>query len=247
MKKIIMLLWCMPLLFGCINTNNNKSEKTKDSSEEPHTFGMNNYAVIWSTPNGELLHEHNEAIQSEFTHLWKTKKIENAYFDNESNQVTPKSFPNVVFFLKAKSKNKATALLNDLTIFKQGIASYKIFPVGTLWLGRNTEVGLQNGNKRSFVTVWETKSRNLDSETLKEQSNKILELWSKGLIENIYFDTEGTQDTNEVKDFVFFTKANSIEDVNILCNSLPFSKNNSAIYKVFEVGVFWFGPFEDKH
>ncbi|MFA8451939.1 MAG: hypothetical protein ACEPOW_14685 [Bacteroidales bacterium] len=161
------------------------------------------------------------------------------------NQENPKSFPNIAFFLKAKSITDATAILNDLTIFKQGIASYKIFPVGMLWQSRNDKTVAKSKNKRSFVTVWETNSKNPKSEILIDQTNRIMELWNNGDIENIYFDIEGTQNDNEKTDFVFFAHADSIEEVNTLCESLPFYKNELATFKVFEVGVFWFGKYQD--
>ena len=242
MKKLAKLFCICLVLTSCTS---NKSDKNNSTVEEAQTVGLNNYAVIWSTPNAELMRGYNEAIATEFTKLWKAGKIENAYFDNESNRETPKSFPTIAFFLKAKSKADATALLNDLTIFKKGIASYRIFSVGTLWHGRNTKTIEKSKNKRSYVTVWETKSKTPDSGVIIEQSNKILELWNAGIIENIYFDIEGTQHENEKTDFVFFVHADSIEEVNSLCDSLPFYKNKLATFKVFEVGVFWFGKFQD--
>lgn len=245
MKNLITIFCICLVLVSCNNTSNNKSDESNKQVEKSQTFGLSNYAVVWSTPNAELMRSYNEIITTEFTNLWKTGKIENAYFDNVSNQVNPKSFPNIAFFLKAKSMSDATDILNDLTIFKQGIASYKIFPVGTLWQGRNDKTIAKSKNKRSFVTVWETKSKNPDSEIIIEQTNKILELWNKGDIENIYFDIKGTQNENKKTDFVFFVHADSIEEVNTLCNSLPFSEKNLADYKVFEVGVFWFGQFKD--
>ena len=246
MKSLITLFCICLVLISCNNTNNKSAENNKQD-EKSHTFGLNNYAVVWSTPNVDLMRGYNETITTEFTNLWKKGKIENAYFDNVSNQENPKSFPNIAFFLKAKSKSDAIDILNDLTIFKQGIASYKIFPVGMLWQGKNVKTIAKSKNKRSFVTVWETKSKNPESEILIEQTNKIMELWNEGDIENIYFDIEGTQNENEKTDFVFFVHADSIEEVNTLCNSLPFYKYNLATFKVHEVGVFWFGKYQDNH
>ena len=245
MKKILGLFCICLVLISCNNADKQKSEEKDITNEEPQAVGQNNYAIIWSTPNAELIKEYSEAIATEFTELRINKIIENAYFDKDSNQENHGSFPNIAFFLKAKSKADAKSVLDDLTIVKQGIASYKIYPVGILWLDRNSRSEENSLNKKSYVTVWERKSQTPGSELISEQSDKIIELWNEGVIENVYFDTEGTQYANEATDFVFFVNANSTEEVIQLCDSLPFFRNKIATYQMFEVGVFWFGKFQD--
>lgn len=63
--------------------------------------------------------------------------------------------------------------------------------------------------------------------------------WSE--IENVYFDIEGTQKSNEITDFVFFINANTIEEAKNICSQMPFVKENISSFKLYSVGVFWLG------
>ncbi len=49
-----------------------------------------------------------------------------------------------------------------------------------------------------------------------------MKLWNAGKIENVYFDTEGTQTENNNEDFVFYANANTEEEARALCESLTF-------------------------
>lgn len=96
---------------------------------------------------------------------------------------------------------------------------------------------------KSFVTVWRTNNKPTD-ELTQAQNDKILELWNAGKIENVYFDIEGTQIANSKTDFVFYANTNTKEEAIAICESLPFFKENIATYKIYEVGVFWMGKYE---
>lgn len=78
------------------------------------------------------------------------------------------------------------------------------------------------------------------------QSDAILKLWNEGIIENVYFDVEGTQETNTVTDFVFFVNADSEKEAIEICDHLPFVQEKIAAYKLHAVGIFWLGEYKDQ-
>ncbi len=251
MKKLLYLSVFL-LLFSC----NNKEKKATIETEKELTttevadakFGRQNYAVVWNwlTSEKEIFENAMLTVSEEMQELWEADVIANSYFDNATKVEDIKIFPNVSFFIKAKTLDEAKGILDELTLVKLAIADYSIFPVGTKWLGRNTEKILERGIKRSFVTVW-TKQKELKegSEILKENSDAILKLWEEGVIENVYLDLEGIQTKNEKKEFVFFINADSEEEAKATLDKLPFVTSEIASYKMYPVGVFWIGENEE--
>ena len=248
MQKTILLLAISFLILSCGNQTQNKesaqnSDTQTSANDDPSKIGRSNYAVIWTTPNAQLISQHSEAISTEFTDLWKQDIIENAYFDKESGDVEMDQYPNIAFFLKAHSKKEAKSILDKLTLVKEGIASYKLYPVGTLWLDRKTEVINEKGITKSFVTVWTTQNQKPENEVKVAQKDKLMELWNAGAIENVYFDIEGTQQENDKTDFVLFVNANTPEEAESICKALPIFRAGNATYVIHPVGEFWFGKY----
>lgn len=248
MQKTILLFLISFVVLSCGNqtqkegSTQTSKQKTTASDDQSKT-GRSIYAVIWTTPNAQNISEYAETISTEFTELWKQDIIENAYFDKESGDMELDQYPNIAFFLKAKSKKEAISILNGLTLVKEGIASYKIFPVGTLWLGRNTDAVNKKGTSNVFVAVWTTQSLKPENKLVKAQSDDILALWNDGTIENVYFDIEGVMESNEKTDFVLYVNANSIGDAESICKELPYFKEGIATYNIYPVGVFWYGTY----
>ena len=252
MKKFILLV--VLLIVACNNqTKEKKSEsevKQQNSSKENDLkFGRLNYAVVWNwtTTDKQLVIDNTTTISNELTNLWKDDIVENAYYDSDPKIDKFEHFPNISFFLKAKSIEEAEATLNKLTIVKKGIAKYTIYPVGTKWLDRNNEAMVKKGIiSKSYVTVWNTITENdsanakeLIKENVKAQSDAILKLWEEGIVENAYFDIEGTVNNNLITDFVFFINADSEAEAIEICDELPFVKQQLASYKLQQVGVYW--------
>lgn len=96
------------------------------------------FATIWFLEAGETkikqyVQEQNDTVLQ----LWKEGTIENAYFATE-NAFEKKSLnPAMVFFVNAMTEEEAHKICDALPFTKEGITSYKIFPVGTFWLGRS--------------------------------------------------------------------------------------------------------------
>ncbi len=255
MKKIISVLFVIVLMISC---NNKQDKKTITTVEEKITnipqvdnskFGRSNYAVVWkwTTKDVQLVQDNLVTIASETNNLWKKDVITDAYYNPNAKVDKLEYFPNISFFLKAKSYEEAEVILNKLTIVKKGIAIYTIYPVGTKWLGRNDEKINNKGITNSYVAVWTKENKEkLTDDLTKLQADSILKLWNEGTIENVYFDIEGTQKLNNKTDFVFFVNVNTEEEARKICDQLPFVKEKIASYKMHEVGVFWLGEFENK-
>jgi len=253
MRKIILLT---VLLFAFACNNQKKEEKGLNEIQEQNTSVnkdaesvKHNYAIVWkwSTSDKQLVTDNAPAISKELTKLWKDKVVENAYFDSDAEFDKFENFPNISFFLKAGSIDETETILNKLTVVKKGIAKYTIYPVGTKWLGRNSEVIVKKGIvTRAYVAVWNTlteyddaNAKALIKENAKAQSDAILKLWNEGVVENVYFDIVGTSNLNSTTDFVFFINADSESDAKKICDNLPFSQKHIASYKLQPVGVYW--------
>ena len=250
MKHTFLYLALSLFIFSCGNNKkeanaDTKSETVESTSTKTTNVVSKNYAVVWNwaTKDEQLVTENSPTISKELTALWQKGIVENAYYNSDSKVDKLSYFPNISFSLKAESYKSAEIVLNNLTIVKKGIAVYKLYPIGTLWLDRKFKTIHKNGMTKSFVTVWNTNKKPTD-ELTKAQNDKVLELWNAGKIENAYFDIEGTQIANSKTDFVFYANANTEAEAIALCESLPFFKENIATYKIREVGVFWMGKYE---
>jgi len=251
MKKFIYLSVLL-LLLSC----NNKEKKSKIETEKEANieltdakFGRQNYAVVWNwlTSEKEIFADAMLTVSEEMQKLWEEDVIENSYFNNAYNKEDIKIFPNVSFFIKAKTEKEARGILDELTLVKLALADYSIFPVGTKWLGRNTEKIHETGVKKSYVTVWTTlKELREGDELIKENSDAILALWNNGVIENAYLDLEGEKSPNDINDFVFFINSDSEEEAKATLDKLPFVTSEIASYKMYPVGVFWIGEYTEK-
>lgn len=223
-------------------------EKTTEKSMLATEVGIQNFAVIWkwTTNNVDLVNDNVLTISKEFDNLWRKGVIENAYYNSNAKHDKFEHFPNISFFIKAKSVEDVKTKLNELTVVKKGIAFYQIFPVGHLWLDRKRNTIDEKGLTKSYVTVWKTEKKPTEA-LVKKQTDEIMKLWNAGKIENVYFDIEGTQTENNKEDFVFYANANTEEEARALCESLPFFKEQIASFNLFDVGTFWLGIYNEEN
>lgn len=178
--------------------------------------------------------------------LWENNVIENVYFDNKPQENKLHNFPSISFFLKANSLEDATSTLNKLSVVKLHVASYTLFPVGMLWLNTLADMDYDRGNKQCFVAVWITLNSTAPAnKLLKAQNDTVLAMWNKGLIENVYFDSQGVVTKNDKTDFVFFVYASSESEARNKCETLPFYKNKIASYQLHKAGTLWLGKNEN--
>ena len=105
-------------------------------SESANLSKTFSFAVIWANTGDKELTDNNVQEQFEQTvQLWNNGLIENAYFATESAYKRANETPGMAYFVNAATEDEARAILDDLIFVKKGIATYRIFPVGTFWLG----------------------------------------------------------------------------------------------------------------
>lgn len=95
---------------------------------------LKSFVCIWETkekrPVDDLTKAQNDAVLA----LWNEGVVENVYFDIEGvSNINDKT--DIVFYVKASNISEAESICKSLPFFKEEIASYKIFPAGTFWLG----------------------------------------------------------------------------------------------------------------
>ncbi len=244
-----------------IGCQSQSQDDNTDSTAAPNTektdsgadIGRVNYAVVWkwATTDVALVRENTVQISEELTQLWEADRIENVYYDPVATVDKLANFPNVAFFLKAKDEKEARSVLDQLTVTTKGIASYKLHPVGQLWLDRKSVDTKKADLTQSFATVWTTLKSPLQvekaDELLKLQTETLIEHWNQGRVENVYFDIEGTYQANDKTDFVFFVNASSEAEARKICDSLPFFQAEIASYQLFQAGIFWMGQHQNDH
>ncbi len=252
MKPIILPSALFVILFACSGPPTDSSSKEESRAVSQESLKSKNFAVVWewATSDRALIEKEMPNISQELNNLWMDGVVENAYFDPEASSEPLGKYPNISFFIKAKDRSEAHKILDELRIVKLGMAEYETHPVGTLWLKRSKDRDQAMQTQRAFVVVWTTK-KNLGSvpegdKILQAQNDTILSNWKKGIIENVYFDMEGPDASNEDTDFVFFLNVSTMQEARSFCDALPFSQNGIAGYQAYQSGLFWLGLYEEE-
>ena len=247
MTKLLSFIVVGMLLLSCNTETKKKSTEENLQTEETVNQEYSNYAVVWNfvTDDVELVKKNVNVFTEELLDLWDSNVIENVYYGANPDNNKMELFPSISFFIKASDKEKASAILDQLTIVKENIATYKLHQVGLLWLGLNPDIYYDRGLD-SYVTIRNTEINRPVDDLTKLQSDYIIDLWNKGTIENIYFDVESDVNTNNQTDFVFFINANNKEEAEEVCKSLPFFKEGISSYKIIKAGVYWMGLKKSK-
>lgn len=96
----------------------------------------NTFAVVWNyvTTDQELIDANLADQAADTLALWQQGKIENVYMNRDVKLSGPETAANVVYFIKAKDRAEADAILSAKAFAKKQIAEYELFPVGFLWL-----------------------------------------------------------------------------------------------------------------
>lgn len=120
------------------------------------------------------------------------------------------------------------------------IATLILFTSQGLWANEQTI------NK--YAVVWDSIAHENPEyqEHIKEQGNKLLELWNNGIVENVYFNIDTNNTIHKTKtSLVFFIAANDKKEANEILKQLPFVKHKVLEYKLHSVGVLWLKQVED--
>ncbi|MCR9253822.1 MAG: hypothetical protein NXI20_25630 [bacterium] len=224
-----------------------------ETSQNDSQASVNNYGIVWewTTTNKESVETNLVRISEETNKLWKSGVIENAYWNSNADINKFEYFPNICYFIKATSQEQVASTLDELVLVTEKIADYTVYPVGTKWLGRNTELINKRTITNSFAIVWSTEEKidPVENDSLiVQQANVILDFYGNGIIENVYWDLKNaysTEGSDQVTDFLFFVNVNTEEEARQICNELPFTKHGFVSYKIFPAGVFWMGNFDE--
>ncbi len=248
MKHFIILIALGFFMMGCTDTSTTQTKPTTEPGyDENSAYGDRYFSVVWTwtTGNEKLVSESINKISNDLQNLWDEGVAENVYYNSDSKIDKFEDFPNIVFVIKAKGRANAERILDKLTIVKEDIATYTLFPIGQPYLDRKTEVINENGITKSFASIWANTEKlaqlTEQDPIVGEQDRQVKDLYEKGIIENAYFDAPGVDTTVEKTDFLFFVNAETEEDAKKICEDLPFFKEGYASYKVIPVGTFWMG------
>ena len=247
MKKILALIIVIAMV-SCDNPGTKSKKETTTTTVETE---YNNYAVVWDI----LTDDHNYVMNylpgqvDEFNKLFADGVIENAYINNyEYIQLNnDAALASVMFFVKAKSVIDAQSIIDKMSFVSNKVATYNVYPVGGKWLDRKPAADVDK--KFSFATVWFlTADEASVKKFTEEQSDMVLDLWNKGVIENAYFAAENAFENKTLTPgMVFFVNADNEEEAREICDGLVFTKEGIASYKLFPVGTFWLGSKDASH
>ena len=81
---------------------------------------------------------------------------------------------------------------------------------------------------------------------IAEQSAVLLDMWKKGLVENVYLNA-GTQSSRIGSDanIVFFVQASTETEAHAIMSGMPFVRHQISTYQLFSVGSFWLGVYTE--
>lgn len=240
--KILIFFIPILLFLGC-------SEQPKEdflNKKETPKYNVETFAVVWETVSmqKEKIIKHLPAQQQQLQKLWDEGTAENVYLKTDEKFGENDTFPNIMFFLKAKNREAAEELLNEMEFVKNKLAIYNLYPVGVLWLTRNDKTleKIQQ-SKKTFAVIWSSTSNDkLSDDDIRLQSEGFTKLWDEGYIENAYFDIVGASTGKKDRPTVVnFVNAQSTDEVHKILSELHFVKNERSTYMLFDVGVLWLG------
>lgn len=244
MQKLFILILLSAMFISCKQENVKQEKKETVDTEKTSTLSIEKFGVKWYWVSDDPLNfeSKNSIFKKELNELWESGVIENVYFGVEQEVEGRLAYPTIAFFINASSDQEARKILNNLTIVHEGIASYNLVPVGLLWMDRKNDAVKALQKENAYISIWHMKdgSKLTDSLTVV-QNDMVLNLWKEGVIENIYFNIEGTIQDNKRKDFIFFVNANSKEEARMVCNDLPFYTEGIAEYQMYDAGKYWLG------
>jgi len=81
---------------------------------------------------------------------------------------------------------------------------------------------------------------------IQEQAAALVNLWRKGVVENIYLNREVNKpESQRNANIVFFIKAKNKDEANEIIKQLPFVQHDVLNFTLYPVGVLWLKEIED--
>ena len=102
--------------------------------------------------------------------------------------------------------------------------------------------------RNSYAVVWtiDTDDAELFNHAIADQGTKMLELWTNGIVENVYLDSKKTHDVVHKGDtarVMFFIKAKTEGEAKKILDEMPLVKKKVAKYALHPVGILWLKQF----
>ncbi len=98
----------------------------------------------------------------------------------------------------------------------------------------------------AVVWNWTTTDEKLVSGNTAQISNELTDLWKKGVIENVYYDSAAKADKlGHFPNISFFLRAQSEQEAETILDDLSIVKKGISKYKVHPVGTKWLGRNEE--
>lgn len=244
--KILTLLLTILLFSACTNEQDESEFLNKKDLPE---YRIETFAVVWKTYSlqkdkmEKIVPTQTEQLKS----LWEQGIVENVYFKTDEKFGKDDTWPNIMFFIKAKNQEAAKEILDEMDFVKHKFAMYELHPVGVLWLKRNEKaIERVQKTKRTFGVVWATDvEKQISDDDIKIQSEDFTNLWNDGFIENAYFDIIGSSTGKKDRPTVVnFVNAENEEEANNILGNLHFIKKGLSSYMLFDVGILWLGQYE---
>jgi hypothetical protein len=101
-------------------------------------------------------------------------------------------------------------------------------------------------NKYAVVSDSISQESPLFKQHIQEQAAVMINLWEKGVVENIYLNRDANKPESKRKaNIVFFIKANNKDEANEILKQLPFVQHDVINYELYPVGVLWLKQIKD--
>ena len=95
-------------------------------------------------------------------------------------------------------------------------------------------------NKYAVVSGSISQESPLFKQYIKEQAAALVNLWQKGIVENVYLNREVNKPENKRNaNIVFFIKAENKDEANEILKQLPFVQHNVLNFTLYPVGILW--------
>ena len=104
----------------------------------------------------------------------------------------------------------------------------------------------QLANRYAVVSDSISQESPMFKQHIQEQAAVMVNLWQKGIVENIYLNREVNKPENKQKaNIVFFIKAKNKDEANEILKQLPFVQHDVINYELYPVGLLWLKQIED--
>ena len=123
---------------------------------------------------------------------------------------------------------------------KNLVAVMMLLASQALWAGEPV------ANKYAVVSDSISQESPMFKKHIQEQAAVLINLWQKGVVENIYLNREVNKpENNRNANIVFFIKAKNKDEANEILKQLPFVQHDVINYELYPVGVLWLKQIED--